>query len=270
MRTKCIVVGLLVGMLCAAWGQAPPPPPDTSRYLYLLPEWADRVVYYQSFARDAKSPEINTGQLQVNGSVLPPVAGFVGAGYTCPNSREGQQDFTLRGAALTVQKPLTVMYWFRLDAPMTEITNFSLIRLIGTGYIANFVRGKGEWCALQYPTSIMQVYNFPGITNRTDPWDKRRVDFVAGTWHHVAMTVSNAAEIDVYWDGQLRTRHVAKGRSFHDGDVNQALLGCGGLYHPMTLDDVIVIDRALTADELADYQRACDGMRTLGFPVADQ
>jgi hypothetical protein len=161
------------------------------------------------------------------------------------------------------------MFWWRLDEPMTETSNFALLK-IGNhqgrhgGYIANFVRGKGEWCALKEPTYVSQLYNFPGLTNRNMPWGGR-VWFESGEWHHTTMTVSAARQIDIHWDGQRRESFQAKGRLFAEGDTNALMLGPDWLFHPMTLDEVIVLDRPLADGEIAAYVRAARALRAIAL-----
>jgi hypothetical protein len=238
-----------------------------ARFLYLPPAWSDRVVFYHSFESAVDKPEVNLIQGQVRGEKTEPVAGLNGRGYKAPNSYEKRTPLQLSSPALCPHKPITAMLWFRLDAAMKPETSFQLLRLGGRGYIASFVRGKGDWCALKEPTYISQVYDFPGVTNHHNSWGGR-VWFEPGEWHHVAITVAGASEVRIYWDGKLRENIVIKGRLFREGDVTWAHLDPNWLYHPMSIDDVVVADRALTADEVGDYVTAARQLAARRFPAA--
>jgi len=165
-----------------------------------------------------------------------------------------------------------VMLWWRVDAPMGETTWLELLK-IGNhrgrhdGYIANFVAGKGEWCGLTEPTYISQLQNFPGLTDRNMPWGGR-VWSEPGQWRHLAMTVSGARQVDISWDGRHREMFQAKGRLFVEGDTNALILGPQWHQFPMTIDEIVVLDRALSAEEIADYVRATRALRTHAFAEA--
>ena len=260
--------GLIVGLLaaCLVAGGSVLAGGEADRWLFLPPAWADRVVFYHAFEQGVDQPEINLAGLQLRGEKTPPTSGFAGRGYRAPNQYEKQTPLRLLGPALSVHKPITIMHWWRLDAAMKPETCFQLLRLSGTGYIASFVRGKGEWCGLQAPTYISQLYDFPEISNHNNPWGGPAW-FKDGEWHHVAITVANAREVRIYWDGVLRETILAKGRTFRAGDVGAADLDCNWLYHPMTIDDVIVVDRVLLPEEIAAYVQAVRSLREVEFPV---
>jgi hypothetical protein len=168
---------------------------------------------------------------------------------------------------LSVHKPVTVMFWWRLDEPMKEESGFGVLALRGKGWISTFVAGKGPWCGLKEPTYIFQCYNFPDIENSNDCWGGRAW-FEPNVWHHSAITVSGAADIRIYWDGLARTRHAPKGRLFREDEVNSAELGTSGNSLAMTLDEVVVLDRALSADEIAAYMAAVKALSQVKFPAS--
>jgi len=233
--------------------------------VYLPPAWADRVVFYHSFESGFDRPEINRlgAKLPPSGSTRPD--GFAGKGCPLPLSPRHEAALEIRSPALSIHRPLTLMCWFRVDAPMAESTGFHLLSLRGDGpYLSHFVAGKGPWCALAEPTFVYQVVSFPGIPQYNNPWGGRAM-IEPGVWHHVALTVANAAEVRVYRDGTLKETILPKGRLFRDGEIHTAAFGSQG--HPMTLDEVLVLDRALTPDELADYVTASRSLRDRGFPT---
>lgn len=232
-----------------------------------IPPWLESgLVYYNPFEGDPRQPPVNRLGAE---TVIPRgllAAGLAGAGLQDPRPAGSEPLVTLRSAALTPDRPLTLAVWWRLDAPMAAETCFHLLTLSGAGMVSNFVRGKGEWCALAQPTYVLQVYNYEGIANineiwRGDAWVEPQV------WHHTAIVFRHAAEVDVYWDGVLRSHHAIRGRSFAAGDGGTLAVGPHWLFHPMTLDDLVVLDRALSADEVAAYVLAVQRMRSVGFPL---
>ncbi|MCX7935739.1 MAG: LamG domain-containing protein, partial [Planctomycetota bacterium] len=238
---------------------AAPAPKPQNGFFYLPPAWAERVIFYHSFEAELGKPEINLAQASIRGDQTEPTQGFVGRGYRMANQykspNKGNASLMVSSPAFSLHKPITAMLWWRLDEKMKEETCFNLLALLGPGYISSFVRGKGEWCALAEPTYISQVYDFPGIRNHNNPWGGRAW-FEAGEWHHVAISVSAAAEIAIYWDGVRREIISVKGRPFQEGEGINIMPGANWLYHPMTIDEFMVIDRALSAEEIAAYVTA--------------
>ena len=76
-----------------------------------------------------------------------------------------------------------------------------------------------------------------------------------------------AADVGIYWDGQLRTRHTPKGRLFREGEINSMELGASGNGPAMTLDEVVVLDRTLNADEILGYMTAVKALVQVEFPA---
>jgi hypothetical protein len=272
-RSAPVVLLLLLGLVlgCATRAHAAEetaPPVKPKEFIYLSPAWSDRVVFYHSFEKDVNQPEINLLNGKLRGERTEAVEGLTGRAYKAPNPKEKKAPLQLDSPALSPNKPLTVMLWFRLDAPMKEETSFQLIKIGGPkGYISSFVHGKGEWCALKEPTYISQVHGFPDIRNHHNSWGGR-VWFEPGEWHHAAITVANASEVRIYWDGALREAIGIKGRLFQEGDCTYANLDPNWLHHPMSIDEVIVCDRALTGDEITGYVTAVRALAALKYRVA--
>jgi hypothetical protein len=58
-----------------------------------------------------------------------------------------------------------------------------------------------------------------------------------------------------------------KGRFFSADDVVRTIsLGSSWLAHPMTIDEVLVLDCAMTADQIAAYVTATNKLAEIGFP----
>jgi hypothetical protein len=249
---------VLAASACLAGERAPP----AEDFVYLPPRLAERVVFYHSFENGLQKPELNLVGAKISAVEGPTAKGLTGKGWE-------KVPLRLQSPALSAHKPLTVMFWWRLDEAMKEETSFNLITLSGNkGYISNFVRGKGEWCALKEPTYCFQVWNFSGMENHNDVWGGR-VWFEPRAWHHTALAVSGAAEIRVYWDGNLRTMYAPKGRNFRESETSVVELGSNVHQPPMTLDEVLVLDKALGAEEVQAYVLAVRALAERGFaPLA--
>ncbi|MCF7854834.1 MAG: LamG domain-containing protein [Candidatus Pacebacteria bacterium] len=233
--------------------------PVARDFLLLDPGWAGRVVFYQRFEHGEAVPEIDEidGQLWVDNAKI--TDGLAGRGLATASGNEKPTRLVeIRSSALSVHEPITVMMWWRLDAPMVETTSFALLHIYKSNaqrFIRTFVHGKGKWANLRRPTSIHQVWGFPAMANWSKPWHGRNVWFKPGTWHHVAISVSGGRTVDVYWDGGQYESIQVQGRTFREGDTDSVIFGpqISGGVHPMTIDELIVVDRALRASEIAVY-----------------
>jgi hypothetical protein len=236
---------------------------------YLPPGLADRVVFYHSFAQGLQTPDLNLMGASLTLADNGPARGLNGAGYMAGSGTVAKRKggLVLRSPALSVHQPITLMFWWRLDEPMKAETGFSLAALRGKGWLSTFVAGKGPWCALREPTYVFQCYNFEGMENCNDVWGGRAW-FEPDVWHHLAVTASGAADIRVYWDGNLRTQYAPKKRLFKEGDVNAVELGASGNGPAMTLDEIVVLDRALHAEEIIAYMTAAKALAQVQFPVS--
>ena len=261
-RLLCSLVFLIAGVR----GVSQAAPADD--LFYLPPRIADRVVFYHSFAKGLTTPDLNLMGAKLTLAEDDPVPGLAGAGYMAGSGIAAKKKgaFVLQSPALSVHKPLTVMFWWRLDEPMKEETGFGVLALRGKGWISAFVAGKGPWCALKEPTYVFQCYSFPGMENCNDVWGGRAW-FEPSVWHHTTITVSGAADICIYWDGQLRTRHAPKGRLFKEGEIGSVELGPSGNGPAMTLDEIVVLDRALSGEEIQTYLTAVKALAQVKFPV---
>jgi hypothetical protein len=237
------------------------------QYLYIPPDLERSVVFYHSFSGGIEQPEINLLKAAIAGSAQGRrVPGLTGAAWQ-PIGQRGALSLAKLSWPLT--KPITASLWFRLDEKMQPQTSFHLLSLRANGYLSNFVRGRGEWCALTQPTFVVQLYHFPGISNVNGihfgpAW------LAENQWHHAAMTVSEGSRVKVYWDGRLRSDLAAKGRLFDARDVVKEMqFGPHWLGHPMTIDEVLLLDRALTDEEVCAYVEAVRKLAEAGFPSQD-
>lgn len=263
----CGLCVLCAALPAAAGDTAASAPAGDARdeFLYLPPAVAGSVVFYHSFSQGLDRPEVNL----LPGSALRPRGGkladaLTGSGFAV-TERSGGLGLAQLNWPLT--RPLTAATWFRLDQPMKEETGFHLLGMWSAkGYISNFVAGKGPWCALTKPMFVIQMYSFPGISNVNgldygDGWlaDKQ--------WHHVAITVSEGSRVRVYWDGRPRSDFTTKGRLFEARDALKEIhFGPNGAGLPITVDELLVLDRALSAEEVRDYVEAVTRLAAVGFP----
>lgn len=264
MRNAVACSALIVAMAHGLVAEEVAHPAETC--LYVPPSLEPRVTFYHSFERGIRDAEINLIDAKISCGKMELADGFAGRGLKCANRQAARQPLHIESPKLSAHRPLTAMVWWRLDAAMRPETCYHLIRLGGKGYVAAFVRGKGKWCSLKQPMFIFQVYNFSGIANRNDHWTGHAW-VKPGEWHHVALTVATASDIRVYWDGKLRVRYGIKGRSFKEGDTCNLTLGASWLFHPTTIDEAVVLDRALDAREISDYVRATQRLAEIDAPV---
>jgi len=261
-------VPVLLALLCAGALDAAEPPKahPAEQFVYLPPALERRVVFYHSFERGVAEPEIDLIGAKIICSKPEPAEGLAGRGLkrSHPDARKGP--LHVASAALSAHRPMTVMMWWRIDEPMKPETCYHLIRIGDQGYIGAFVRGKGKWCALTQPTFIFQVYRFPSMTDRNDRYTGAAW-VEPGEWHHAAVTVAAATDVRVYWDAKERIRYSVKGRPFRKGDTAAIALGPTWLWHPMTIDEVVVLDVALGAHEVRRYVEATRRLAEVRAPM---
>lgn len=264
LRGLCVLCGFLPALAATVGLGAEAKPDAAARYLYLPPDLAGSVVFYHSFSRGAAKPEINLLGAKLGGVKGRLAPALTGNGLAAV---KGGRGVALSGLKLPLTRPVTVSLWFRLDEPMKAETGFHLLALYTRrGYISNFVRGKGTWCALREPTFVVQLYGFAGISNVNGIYSGNAW-LVERKWHHAAAVVSEGSRVRVFWNARLRSDITARGRLFNAGDVvaNMAI-GPSWLSHPMTIDEVVLLDRALSPAEVRAYVTAVRKLAEAGFP----
>ena len=222
--------------------------PVSARSEILGPRWfQELLIYFNDFENPSAVPAINSEHLTVKQSDWKSAPGLFGHGL----STEGAP-LELKGAALSPARPLTISFWWRLSHDLPIDGGFGQFSLTGKGFVSAFVRGKGEWCALQRPAGVCQVYDFGGIQNVNGIYDfdlQKSLDLHANIWHHTAAVFRGANTYQLYTDGKLVSEIVNHGRGWNSGDDLQTLtIGSG-----VILDDVAILNRAVDADLLADY-----------------
>jgi hypothetical protein len=276
MRPRLAVALYLAVAAAVAQGPAYTPRPDNAggtatepsdRCLYVPPSLAPRVVYYHSFDAAIDRPEINALGAQVSLADVTAAPGLAGRACRFAADRKGKGGLALRGLAMPLHHPWTLSMWWRLDEPMKAESGFHLASMAGKGFMSNFVAGKGPWCALNGPTFVAQVYNWPGISNINDIYEGPAW-VEPGAWHHAALVVSKGSSVRVYWDAALKADLSLKGRLLAASDLAAyAEFGPRGQSHPMSVDEVMVLDVALEAEQLRDYMTAVRQLAAVNVPV---
>jgi len=271
MRRFTLNLAAMAGLLSASC-RAPVPPVavgptrEMTAFLGVPPELEDRLLYYHGFEQIGGRPEVNKADMAQVGNVNSVPDGMRGRGALTGKSGALQ----LRSPELSPHKPLTVMFWWALAEDAKPETGFGLVHLQGRGIISHFAAGKGPWCALQRNAGILQVYNFPGIQNVNGIYDANwaeHVELKAGVWHHTALVIQGASLVEVYTDGRLAWKTRNDGRPFNEDDkVGEVTVGTRGA-PGVAIDEVLILRRALTAAEIADYMAAIRQMRQVGYPV---
>lgn len=234
------------------------PPQDCP---WVPPSWESRLTYYNSFDSPDGSAEVNVAGLTEKAKPATGPGGIVGR---CARS-EGRQGLALSGAALSPHRPLAVSFWWALLEEAKLDSGFSLLHLSGSkGFVSHFAR-SGPWCGLERPAAVLQVYYLPGIANVNGiyDWDLLgHLNLQPGVWHHTALVFSAASLVELYTDGRKVWEVRLTGRNFAESDGLSELV-LGGLHGGLrvALDEVMILDRPLTAAEIGDY---CAVMGQLG------
>ena len=257
---------------CVGFSPAGPPlataPPYESLtpYLCLPPALEDRLLYYNAFEEADGKPEISRSAVAQLVRLETREEGVRGR---CGMAGKGNE-LRLRSEAFSPHRPLTVSFWWSFEQDAKIDSSFGLVHLAGRqGFVSHFSRGKGEWCALQRPAAILQVYYIPGIQNVNGIYDSdlaAHVELKAGKWHHTALVFSGASLIEVYTDGRRAWSVRVRGRAFREDDRFHDLWIGTRSGMAMAIDEVMVLRRALTAGEIAEYFTAISQMREVGYP----
>ncbi|MDI9585604.1 MAG: hypothetical protein QM473_15380 [Acidobacteriota bacterium] len=262
-----MAIWLLAALTIASVAADPSADPGAP-FVFIPPVWSSRVVFYHSFESGVREPEINVIQASIEGVDEPLTDGFTRTGYPVLSGKDARKPLRITSPALSPHRPLTIMFWWRLDQEMAEDLTFCLFYAVSPGrpgYIANAVHGKSNWCALREPSLISQVHGYARIMNHHNQWGGR-VWPQMGEWRHWAMTATGADTLSIYWDGNLRETIAIKGRPFQENDIIVA--GFGEQYSrdgkpdaALTFDELLVLDRALRPDEIQAYVLAASRLR---------
>jgi len=243
-----------------------------ARHIRFVPPWfAPAVVYHNAFEGDQGEPSLCWADLRTSfdpaliqevapGAPRPPTLAEAGLFGRCLSVQDSRAPFELDGPAVSPHRPLTLSFWWALPYDLTLEGGYQLLQLNGKGMIALFSRGRGEWCALERPAGVFQVYYFGGIQNVNGIYDfdlMSHYDLKAGVWHHAAVVFRRAATAQAYVDGKLVFEVTISGREWTTSDALQSLTLGGPLY----LDEVMLLDRAVDADMVADYYQGISRLR---------
>ncbi|MFP4056818.1 MAG: hypothetical protein ACLF0G_08110 [Candidatus Brocadiia bacterium] len=252
---------------CGAAGEQQPPLrtapayESLTPYITLPPAFEGRLLYYNGFERPDGQPEIDRSEARQGGRLDLSAEGLFGRGAV---TGEGKV-LSLRSDAFSPHRPLTISLWWALEADLEVDQGFGLVHLgAKKGYVAHFCRGKGNWCALQRPAAVLQVYYVPGIKNVNGIYDRdlmAHLDLRRGVWHHTALVFRGGSLIEVYTDGETDWELRVRGRSFRQADgFGQLTLGTRGTPR-MVIDEVLVLRQALRPADIRTYVAALRQMR---------
>ena len=239
---------------------------DLPDHLSLPPTWDSRIIYYQSFDRNDGSPDINTASLKLAWAMETDTYGIRGR---CAMPGEAKT-IGLSGEAISPHKPLAISFWWALQEDAMKDSGFGLFHLTnGKGFISHFAR-SGPWCALDRPAGVLQVYYLPGIKNVNGIYDRDFIDnaeLKAGVWHHTTLVFTGGSLVSLYLDGERVFQIRTTGRSFHESDqLHEMILGNRGEL-PVTLDEVMILDRPLIDEEITTYVKAIRQMNQINYPT---
>ena len=265
--------GLRFGVACVlgiAWGcrglAAPAAATKTDAAgLFGIPAaWEERVVFYDGFERHDGQPEFNPAGLRAR---MPPRSGPGGILGCAGMPTEDHRTLVLSGPILSPHRPVAVSFWWSVREPVKVSSGFGLWHLGGgRGMCSLFARG-GPWCGLRDTAGVFQVYYLPGIHNVNGIFDRhvrRTLELEPGAWHHAAVVFTAGSRAEVYVDGRRVFETRLRGRAFtvEDGLTRMEFGSAGGV--PVALDEVMVLNRPLTAVEIDEYVIGVRQMHTAG------
>ncbi len=275
-RPLCAVGAVMLALLQAALGQpaAPAVPAAAAAageeddqaprtpYLMLPPFLERRVIYYHSFA--GEEPEINRAEATASSPLSPLAAGFHGR---CARLAAGR-GFTVASPAFSPHRPITVSFWWCIPEPLPENAGLNLFALTnsGRGYISSFAKG-GPWCGLTDTAFCFQVYNLPGIKNVHTILERGFRQLYSqgpGEWHHTVLTLSLGSRLALQVDGERVSLALLSGRTLQ-ADDNLRQLGFGRHnQRALLLDEVVIMDVALTDEQARAYFRMIRSLEETG------
>lgn len=228
--------------------------------LTIPPALEDRLIYYRSF--DSEKADYDPLALPAI-SQPRPGPGWLGAGGL--TSERGH--LTLRSEVLSPHQPLSLSVWWSVERELGLNEGYSLVHFGGgKGFISLFGRG-GPWCALQDTAAVVQVYYLPDIVNVNGIYDTRirqTLELRPGVWHHAALTFAGGRTVTVYQNGRPVRRVPLQGRTLTAADGLRELT-VGSRHGGATLlDELLLWQRTLTDEEIADYHAALRGLREAG------
>lgn len=246
-----------------------PPAPRVDRrpyerltdHLAIPPPMEPRVIYFNTFSHPGAAPEINAAKATARkaGTVVP--GGFFGR---CLLLEKGRR-LRIESPAFSPHRPLTVIAWWRIAAPLAKKNQgggILALRGPGRGYLSLFARG-GPWCGLNDTHFVLQVYNFSGIKNVNGIFEggfRRRYAADPPRWHNVVLTVETGSLVGVYVDGERKQRYALSGRAFTAED-GISRIDIGGFAAGLRVDEITVLDVALKERDIARYVTALTDIR---------
>lgn len=232
-----------------------------SEYLAIPPFMEERMVYFNTFSHPDAAPEINAIDARTGAAGAVVADGYFGRGLLL----QGNQRFRIESPALSPHRPITVIAWWKLGAPLEERNQgggILALRSRGGGYISTFARG-GPWCGLQDTHLVLQIYNFPGIQNINGVLEggfRQRYATTPLRWHNTVLTVNTASRVSLHVDGQLKKRYSLSGRTLNaDDEIHHLEFGSFGM--GLHLDEITVLDAALKDDDVEAYFEALSDIR---------
>ncbi len=262
------VFGLVIFATMAAPGTpvlTTPAYENLSPYASVPPYFENRLIYYNGFSRPDGKPEIDKTGAQQIGTIATAPGGFLGKGLVIAGAN---QALHLQGDVFSPERPVAFSWWWALSQDLAIDAGVDWFLLQGRGIITHFSRGKGEWCALQKPAGVVQVYYFPDIQNVNGIYDfdlLAHLDLHKGLWHHGAMVITGGTLVEAYTDGDLVFSVRTKGRSFGAEDNLRDVIFGSSYGYPMMVDEVMAFNRAITGDEIRAYITATRQMREAGY-----
>lgn len=225
------------------------------------PAWFSENLVYYNACEDKTPAAVNTVRAKetLPGHLEIVKEGMVGNAFFLPG--ESDALMTLESEKYSPHRPLTISFWWALPEDHVENEGFGLVRLQGKNRssIGHFARG-GPWSGLERTAGILQIHNFPQITNVSLKYDRtlsETLSLKVGVWHHTALVFTRASTVQVYTDGCLTVELTAQGRNFTaEDELHMISFGPNIL-----IDEIAILDRVLDATGIASYYEAMRNLR---------
>jgi hypothetical protein len=236
-------------MVMPAWAQESLLSPECP------PDWEESLVFYQSFDADHGNPVVNQWNLTPVHQLKLVEGGRHGKYFMPVEEKETPPCQTYKLDNLSLDKPMTVMFWWKL---LKDVGNNESFDMIYTGrekqFISCFARG-GPWSALTQTAGVAQIWNYQGNGNISRIFDKKlhqTLNLKTGQWHHTAMIISSASRVQFLIDGKQVFDHRLTGRPFNTND-QLTYLRVGSYNRFLGFDELMLFDKPLDPQSIAYY-----------------
>ena len=178
----------------------------------------------------------------------------------------GKRGLSLKSEKLSAHNTRTYSFWFYFDEKLKQNGKGTFISSNGMGphktwnFVSVFVRGA-TWAGLKDSAGVSQVWGFNKLSGKQKIFDKEfRENYPEKRWHHFALTVDGGEKFSTYLDGkQVAVLTLLKRPLNIDDNLRFVNIAAGWEVLTM-IDDLIIFDISLSAEQIKDYYTANHAM----------